>query len=86
MEMTLSERMAEVARCKVLRTPEKPLTMREVQVLEWAAQGYSNKEIARELRLEPGTITSHLRTIMHHMNARDRAHAVAMAIRRGFIA
>jgi DNA-binding NarL/FixJ family response regulator len=85
MEMTLSERMSAVARCRVHRTPEKPLTLREVQVLEWAAQGFGNKEIARELRMEPGTVTSHLRTIMRHMNARDRAHAVAMAIRRGLI-
>lgn len=82
---TRSERMADLASGNLRRTPERPLTMRECQVLEWAAEGFSNKEIAREMNCEPSTISWHVKRILHHLNARDRVHAVALAIRRGLI-
>jgi DNA-binding CsgD family transcriptional regulator len=85
MELTLSERMSEVARCRVHRTPDKPLTMRECEVLAWTAAGFGEKAIARELRCEPGTVKSHLRQIRRQLNARTSTHAVVIAIRRGLI-
>jgi LuxR family transcriptional regulator len=61
------------------------LTKRECEVLEWAAEGFSNKEIAQEMGCRPYTVQWYMADILRRMNARDRVHAVAMAIRRGLI-
>lgn len=39
-------------------------TPRERQVLRLVGRGFSNKEIARELRLEVGTVKAHLSSAM----------------------
>jgi DNA-binding CsgD family transcriptional regulator len=59
------------------------LSPREVEVLQMVAEGYSNKEIASHFGLTEHTIKNHLTGIMRKLGARDRAHAVVLALRQG---
>ncbi|MEF2278130.1 response regulator transcription factor [Deinococcus sp. YIM 134068] len=55
------------------------LTPRESDVLPLLAQGYSNKEIAKNLRVSPDTIKDHLARLYTKLEARDRTEAVSRA-------
>ena len=59
------------------------LTTRESQVLVGMSAGKSNSEIGRELYLSEDTIKTHARRLFGKLGARDRAHAVALAMRLG---
>ena len=61
------------------------LTPREVQVLRLAANGRSNAEIGHELFLAENTIKSHLARAYKKLGARDRAHAIALALQQGVL-
>jgi len=61
------------------------LTPRELQVLQLAADGHSSAEVADELGVSPGTVKTHFQNMYAKLGARDRAAAVAQAMRRGFI-
>jgi DNA-binding NarL/FixJ family response regulator len=63
-----------------------PLSPREREVLQLAASGFSNPEIARQLCLSRGTVKAALSTAYAKLNANDRASAVAAALRIGTIA
>jgi DNA-binding NarL/FixJ family response regulator len=60
------------------------LTEREVEVLRLIATGNSNKEIADVLCVAEATIKSRVTNILSKLGASDRAHAVTIALRRGF--
>jgi len=62
-----------------------PLTFREIQILNYIADGNSNKQIAYILQISEHTIKNHVSNILHKLNASDRAHAVVLAIRLGWI-
>ncbi len=62
-----------------------PLTNREMQILNYVADGNTNKKIARILEISEQTIKNHVSAILRKLNANDRAHAVVLAIRRGWI-
>jgi two-component system, NarL family, response regulator DegU len=61
------------------------LTKRETQILNFIAGGNSNKKIAGQLDLSEQTIKNHISSILRKMNANDRAHAVVLAIKQGWI-
>ena len=56
---------------------------REIEVLRLAAGGNSNKEIGERLSLSEETVKSHIRSILAKLGANDRAHAVAIGLKRG---
>jgi len=62
-----------------------PLTKRETQILTYVAEGNTNKEIAHILSISEQTIKNHVSAILRKLNANDRAHAVVLAIRHGWI-
>jgi two-component system response regulator DesR len=62
-----------------------PLTPRELEVLQLAADGDSVEEIAAALVLSPGTIRTHLASIYSKLSAKGRTAAVATALRAGWI-
>ena len=70
---------------KAMETITAPLSRRERQILDYVAQGNSNKRIARILGISEQTIKNHVSSILRKLNANDRAHAVALAIRNGWI-
>ncbi|WP_293775469.1 response regulator transcription factor [uncultured Oxalicibacterium sp.] len=61
------------------------LTRRELEILGLIAGGLSNKEIADHLGLAEDTIKGHVRSLMDKLSARNRTHAVAIAVERGFV-
>jgi DNA-binding NarL/FixJ family response regulator len=61
------------------------LTEREQQVLEGMSRGRSNAEIGRELFLSEDTVKTHARRLFRKLNAADRAQAVALGFRWGFL-
>lgn len=65
--------------------PEVALTPREVEVLTLVAQGLGNKEIGDMLGTASGTIKAHVQSILSKLDAKDRTHAVTIAIGRGII-
>jgi len=70
---------------KTMETITAPLTHRETQILNYIADGNSNKQIARILEISEQTIKNHVSSILRKLNANDRAHAVALAMRNGWI-
>ena len=70
---------------KTMETITAPVTHRETQILNYIAEGSSNKQIARILEISEQTIKNHVSSILRKLNAYDRAHAVALAIRNGWI-
>lgn len=56
------------------------LTRREIEVLLLVSAGCSNADIARRLVLSEQTIKAHLASILGKLEARSRAHAVAIAL------
>ena len=70
---------------KAIETVIAPLTRRETEILNYVAEGNTNKQIADTLGISEQTIKSHISAILRKLNANDRAHAVALAIRNGWI-
>jgi two-component system NarL family response regulator len=66
-------------------TPREDLTAREREVLQHVANGLGNREIAQAIGRSAETVKTHLESIFQKLGARDRAHAVTVALRRGFI-
>lgn len=65
--------------------PEVALTRREVEVLSLIARGFGNKEVGDVLGTAPGTVKAHVQSILGKLGAKDRTHAVTIALRRGII-
>lgn len=62
-----------------------PLSTKEVQILTHIAEGNTNKRIASLLGISEQTIKNHVSAILRKLNANDRAHAVFLALRNGWI-
>jgi DNA-binding NarL/FixJ family response regulator len=69
-----------------LRELEQEPTTREVEVLQLISEGLVNREIGKRLFLSEETVKSHVRHLLAKLQARSRAHAVAIGFRRGLIA
>ena len=63
--------------------PARRITARESEVLELVADGYSTAEIARCLWITEDTVRTHIKRMMMRLEARTRAHLVAIAFREG---
>lgn len=61
------------------------LTARERQVLELAAQGLRNREIAERLGISPRTAESHRAKVMSKLGLRREADLVRFALRHGIL-
>ena len=63
----------------------RTLTERELEVLAGMCEGRSNAEIGKALFLSEDTVKTHARRLFRKLGATDRAHAVAIALRRGLV-
>jgi DNA-binding NarL/FixJ family response regulator len=61
------------------------ITCREVDVLKLVARGNSNPMIAEALGLSSETVKGYMSSILLKLQARDRAHAVMIALERGIL-
>jgi DNA-binding CsgD family transcriptional regulator len=63
----------------------KLLSAQEQNIINLIAQGKSNKEIARNLRITPETVKTHVRNIFTKLNVYKRPQAVALAQSLGMV-
>jgi DNA-binding NarL/FixJ family response regulator len=61
------------------------LSERESQVLQHLANGLTTEGVGKALFLSPATVRSYAENAMHKLDARNRVHAVAVALRLGVI-
>jgi DNA-binding NarL/FixJ family response regulator len=61
------------------------MSVREIEVLRLIAKGRSNKEIASELGIVEGTVKAHITNIFSKLKAVDRAQAITIAMKHGFL-
>ncbi len=61
------------------------LTAREHEIIILLVQGASTKLISRMLVLSPRTVDAHASSIIRKLGARNRTHAVALAVHAGIV-
>jgi DNA-binding CsgD family transcriptional regulator len=66
-------------------SPSASLTPREIEVLALAADGLGGPELAEALVVSPTTINTHFKNIYAKLGVRNRAAAVAKAMRLGVV-
>jgi DNA-binding NarL/FixJ family response regulator len=66
--------------------PYEQLTERELQVLQLAADGLSNKKIADRLVISEKTVKNHIANIFSKLHVNDRTQAILYALRKGLVA
>ena len=64
---------------------EMSLSNRQKQVLALVAHGATDSEIAQQLCLSVDTVAWHVKEIRCRLDARSRAHAVALAMRHDLL-
>lgn len=62
------------------------LSPRELEVLNLAGKGYTNKAIALQLKISNRTVQTHLTRVYHKLDVASRTEAVMRAIAYGWIA
>ncbi|MFJ7151571.1 response regulator transcription factor [Streptomyces sp. NPDC100445] len=66
-------------------TAPPALTARQTSVLRLMAEGHGNADIARLLDCSEHTVKNVIYEVMARLQARNRAHAVARAVRHGLV-
>jgi DNA-binding NarL/FixJ family response regulator len=67
------------------RLSHSVLSPREVEVLQFVANGLTNKEIGSILQISDKTARNHVISLMAKLEAKDRTEAVTIGIRKGLI-
>ena len=65
--------------------PFRPLSDREMEVLNCVVHGMSNKEIANVLQISHQTVKNHVTSILRKFGVDDRTQAVIYALKRGWV-
>jgi len=79
------QQFQELSRDRVPDSFISPLTPKEIEILDYMAQGDLNKQIAAKLTVSEQTIKNHVTSILRKLNANARTHAVVIAIKKGII-
>jgi two-component system NarL family response regulator len=93
---TLLETIREVQRGKTCIPPRigqkfldkmqhPTLTGRELAIVKLVAEGKSNKAIGDELGITEGTVKTHVKSVLHKLQAPGRTAAVREAVHRGLV-
>ena len=67
----------------VSRAAYNGLTRRQVEILRFITEGFTNKEIASKLYISPRTVEMHVANILDRLNCRSRIEAVRKAEEMG---
>jgi len=84
-ETTLAPVIAQRLMQRVRSPAGDALSAREIEVLQLAARGLSNSEMAQELFVSATTVKAHLVHIYAKLGVNDRTAAVTTALERGII-
>lgn len=69
----------------VYRRERRELTKREIEVLKLVAQGYKNREIAKQLGVAVKTVENHRVNIMNKCALRNTVQMIRYALEKGFV-
>jgi LuxR family maltose regulon positive regulatory protein len=69
----------------VRKVAEKPLSERELEVLQMAGEGFHNDEIGHRLFISPKTVKTHLQNIYAKLNVSSRTEAAMKAKEMGLL-
>ena len=61
------------------------LSKREREIMDLLAQGLTGEDVATQLFLSSETVKTHIRNAMSKLEASTRVHAIAIALREGYI-
>ena len=75
----------EVAAVLADHVVDEALTSREIDVLRLIAGGNANKLIGDQLSITEETVKGYVKSIFSKLGAKDRTHAVTVALKRGII-
>jgi len=67
------------------RADTRPVSPRELEVLELLAHGFTNRQIAERLFLSVETVKTHVERLFRRLGAADRTEAVALGFRAGLL-
>ncbi|MCR6741080.1 helix-turn-helix transcriptional regulator [Aeromonas dhakensis] len=65
--------------------PREPLSLRELEVCHWAAEGKQVSDIAQILGITPRTVTFHLERITEKLGASSKSQAISLALKQGLV-
>ncbi len=83
---TFSTEIAQKAQLAGRSASPDMLSPRELEVLNLAGKGYTNKAIALQLKISNRTVQTHLTRVYHKLDVASRTEAVMRAIAYGWIA
>jgi DNA-binding NarL/FixJ family response regulator len=63
----------------------RPLSEREIEVLDALRRGLSNRDVAVLLAISEHTVKTHVKAILQKLEAADRAEAVARGFEHGLL-
>lgn len=61
------------------------LTDREMAILKLVMQGYANSEISKKVFISIHTVKAHIGSIIRKLSAKNRAHAVYIALKNDLL-
>ncbi len=64
---------------------KKNLTERELEVLQYVAEGKTNKEIAQILMITHHTVKAHVASIIRKIGVKNRLDAALIAVTNGIV-
>lgn len=65
--------------------PGEPLSVREVEVLDWISKGLTNQQIAMKCSIAPSTVKTHINNIYGKLGVQTRVQALNRAREMGII-
>jgi DNA-binding NarL/FixJ family response regulator len=84
-EVTLSPSVAEKITRRLTHASRNALSLREIEVVELASRGNSNRDIADKLYITEATVKSHFVHIFAKLGVADRTSAVTAALKMKII-
>lgn len=66
-------------------TKTSPLTVRDAKIIWYVSQGTSNKQISHILGVKEQTVKNYMFSILRKLGANDRAHAVFITLKHGWL-
>ena len=63
--------------------PAPPITNRELEILQLAAEGLSNRQIAHRLTITEGTVKNHVHNALEKLHLENRIQATSYILRQG---
>lgn len=81
----LASSMLSVAQAQQPKAQDEILSPRQVEILQGIADGFSTKQVARDLGITQKTVHNHLNAIYRRLDTQSLTHAVLSAVRLGII-